>query len=752
MSSHSRNSINRGEEILKETLEKFGYNLESDTSDYNFPTKAISFDYIKELSLKHLMIVENQDEALKYARSMSNNNFKTRIVNSAINDKIDVNVYEIELQSGGIDTILFIIPYMIRHPITGFLTNISRILFQKTPSSPVSTILASKAANAHLLLLCLKNANEKIDEVYRAVKDVMEKPPNGNVKDVILQAIPSPIDPFNFKYYGLGNTSDENNLQFNQLVLCLDRFKNRKPQVLMITEKPSMMISIAEALCKPKPQKLFSDSGNAYIETFNFVNVSTFGSEANFTVMSSEIFNHGSDTSSKYNSSEDAKNVFTEIFHKAQIDMDRVICLNTSEYQRNTVQNENKSFDESMMKFIQLPDGKDINNFTVQTSVSFNKNDRRCTADELKFIYFLQSSSFEMANGKQKKILFIVETQKHAQMLAVDLCCHDDKFECEMFGRKVNATMVSTNGHIYTFDFDSKVPSYATGALFNATVIEKVQKGHENLPPKFADIAKGMDYVVLWLDGDYEGEAICFEALECVKSSFPPNANVFFRAKFSSPTEAVKAMKNLVQPDIMQCLAMQCKHDLDLRAGFAFSRLQTQVLQRLLSKYNIKSLPFGPCQTSCLKMCVDQYRLREEYLKNPKYCLKFTVFTGDETIECTSEQFESIEEATKVFEKLKNQKSCKFMKRITSKKIVDKSPCGLNSLKLLKFRSRFYNISTSDTAKIAQRRYVDGEVTYPRTESTKYSEDLDICDLYEKLFKEKLNISKKELDAILKKG
>lgn len=76
---------------------------------------------------------------------------------------------------------------MIRHPITGFLTNISRILFQKTPSSPVSTILASKAANAHLLLLCLKNANEKIDEVYRAVKDVMEKPPNGNVKDVILQ-------------------------------------------------------------------------------------------------------------------------------------------------------------------------------------------------------------------------------------------------------------------------------------------------------------------------------------------------------------------------------------------------------------------------------------------------------------------------------------------------------------------------------------------------------------------------------------
>ncbi|CAF4832672.1 unnamed protein product, partial [Rotaria sp. Silwood2] len=48
--------------------------------------------------------------------------------------------------------------------------------------------------------------------------------------------------------------------------------------------------------------------------------------------------------------------------------------------------------------------------------------------------------------------------------------------------------------------------------------------------------SRGADIIILWLDCDKEGENICFEVLDCIKSSINQNAKVF-RAKFSSITD-----------------------------------------------------------------------------------------------------------------------------------------------------------------------------------------------------------------------
>lgn len=48
-------------------------------------------------------------------------------------------------------------------------------------------------------------------------------------------------------------------------------------------------------------------------------------------------------------------------------------------------------------------------------------------------------------------------------------------------------------------------------------------------------VSRGVDYVVLWLDCDKEGENICFEVLDiCRKNIVSSKRQRVFRAKFSS--------------------------------------------------------------------------------------------------------------------------------------------------------------------------------------------------------------------------
>jgi DNA topoisomerase-3 len=48
-------------------------------------------------------------------------------------------------------------------------------------------------------------------------------------------------------------------------------------------------------------------------------------------------------------------------------------------------------------------------------------------------------------------------------------------------------------------------------------------------------VSRGVDFIVLWLDCDKEGENICFEVLDiCRKNIYSGKKQRVFRAKFSS--------------------------------------------------------------------------------------------------------------------------------------------------------------------------------------------------------------------------
>jgi DNA topoisomerase-3 len=79
-----------------------------------------------------------------------------------------------------------------------------------------------------------------------------------------------------------------------------------------------------------------------------------------------------------------------------------------------------------------------------------------------------------------------------------------------------------------------------------------------------------MDYLVLWLDCDREGENICFEVIRCVEKSMnirSGNKQVIFRARFSAvtPKDIQKALSSLVEPNLNESLAVEARQELDLK-------------------------------------------------------------------------------------------------------------------------------------------------------------------------------------------
>jgi len=98
----------------------------------------------------------------------------------------------------------------------------------------------------------------------------------------------------------------------------------------------------------------------------------------------------------------------------------------------------------------------------------------------------------------------------------------------------------SVTGHVYSLDFTKEYNSWDIDPLklFDAKTVKSESNPKMRLGHHLQTAAKGMDYLVLWLDCDREGENICFEVIEnCLPYMKHPQTGGkmkhVLRAKFS---------------------------------------------------------------------------------------------------------------------------------------------------------------------------------------------------------------------------
>ncbi len=165
--------------------------------------------------------------------------------------------------------------------------------------------------------------------------------------------------------------------------------------------------------------------------------------------------------------------------------------------------------------------------------------------------------------------------------------------------------VTSVRGHLAAQDFPQNYGwnSCAPKDLFEAPIETFYRDDKVPLERMLKNQSRNVDAVILWLDCDREGEAICDEVRTvCLQSGNQRlRGDRIYRAKFSTvlPQEIKRALRSLGRVNECFVQAVQARSEHDLRVGAAFTRFQTMRLQKKFEEFasgNMGVVSYGPCQ------------------------------------------------------------------------------------------------------------------------------------------------------------
>jgi len=273
--------------------------------------------------------------------------------------------------------------------------------------------------------------------------------------------------------------------------------------------------------------------------------------------------------------------------------------------------------------------------------------------------------------------------------------------------------------------------------LIDAQLIK--QPTDKNVVKAIKKLAKEADELVIATDFDREGELIGLEALEEMLDANPALGTreetdagtlQIQRARYSALTkeEIDRAFNELDELSYPLANAGAARQDIDLLWGATLTRAVSLASRRFGSNF----LSVGRVQSPTLGLIVEREMERRAHVPKPFWELfaKFEHPDGGFEAHHTVDKFWEKAEADAA---LAGTSSPGTVKSVTARRNTRKPPTPYNTTAFSTDASSRLGITPASAMRIAEDLYMDGFISYPRTDNTVYPRSLPVRELVSSL-------------------
>ena len=297
-------------------------------------------------------------------------------------------------------------------------------------------------------------------------------------------------------------------------------------------------------------------------------------------------------------------------------------------------------------------------------------------------------------------------------------------------GQQVKMVVTSVRGHMTEMRFGPETSDwrgYPTEKLFKAKIHKEVKNDMRGIDSALQQEARAANYLVCWLDCDREGENISYEVIDTCRKA---NPNLYIlRARFSSLTtpHLTHAMNTLGPPDQRSAEAVDARQEIDIRVGYAFTRLQTINLQ---DKFGMEDkVSYGGCQFPTLGFIVSRHWEREGFVPERfwKINMQHQNVEGNSTAPPVTVSFRWARErifdqaTSAIFYERCVQNPTARIADVKRKRKHKYKPLPLSTVELQKLASRHLRFTSEKTMRLAEELYNETLLSYPRTETDRFN-------------------------------
>ncbi|KAA0008438.1 MAG: DNA topoisomerase I [Thermoplasmata archaeon] len=288
--------------------------------------------------------------------------------------------------------------------------------------------------------------------------------------------------------------------------------------------------------------------------------------------------------------------------------------------------------------------------------------------------------------------------------------------------------VLGLKGHIVNLDYPPEFNRWKGISPLDLIWIEPYKritnKAIADILKMFADKASE---VIIATDFDREGELIGVEAIEILRK-YNKNLKNIKRARFSALTrsEIISAFSNLVDIDYNLAKAAETRQIIDLVWGATLTRFVSMAAKQ----YGKDFLSIGRVQSPTLAMIVDREKQIKEFVPEPYWQIAANLEKDKTTFSALhkKDKIKNEEEAKKIYEKIKDVEKA-FVSSVNRSIKKELPPTPFDTTSFLNAASSILKLSASRAMEIAEELYMQGWISYPRTDNTVYPKSLRIDDI-----------------------